>query len=204
MYCILVTGIPASGKSTMADYFAKELDIPMVSKDTIKEILFDDVGFVGRDQKVRLGVAAMDIMYYFAERLMKREQAFIMENNFENASYDKLMELLNTYGYTAVTVRLTGDHEKIYERFARRDRSPERHRGHVVNDRYPEPEGCPEENPTALSYEGYLSGIEKRGYERFAANGPVIVADTTDFSVLDYEEVLRQVKEHIAGLSSCR
>lgn len=200
MYCILVTGIPASGKSTMADYFAKELDIPAVSKDTIKEILFDDVGFVGREQKVKLGIAAMDIMYYIAGRLMQRNQAFILENNFEDASYDKLMEILNTYGYTAVTVRLTGDYEKIYERFAKRDRSPDRHRGHVVNDRYPELEGQPIENPTALSLEGYLSGIEKRGYDRFAANGPVITVDTTDFSHVDYGRILERVKEAAAAM----
>ncbi len=197
MYCILVTGIPASGKSRMADYFAERLDIPVISKDTIKELLFDDVGFCGREEKVRLGIAAMDIMYYFAGQLMQRKRPFVLENNFEDVSRKKLMELLDTYNYTAVTVRLTGDYKKIFERFEKRDRSPERHRGHVVNDRYPEPEGHLGENHTVLNYEGYLSGIEKRGYDRFAAIGPVIVVDTTDFSRVDYERVLREVEEQI-------
>ena len=60
--CILVTGIPASGKSTMAKYLSKELGIPMFSKDEIKERLFDTLGFQSREEKVRLGVAAMEIM----------------------------------------------------------------------------------------------------------------------------------------------
>ena len=38
MYCILVTGIPASGKSTMAEFLAERLRLPMLSKDKIKEI----------------------------------------------------------------------------------------------------------------------------------------------------------------------
>lgn len=45
MYCILVTGIPAAGKSTIANFIAEKLNIPMMSKDGIKEILFDEVGF---------------------------------------------------------------------------------------------------------------------------------------------------------------
>lgn len=36
MYCILVTGIPAAGKSTMAKFLSKELKLPVISKDTIK------------------------------------------------------------------------------------------------------------------------------------------------------------------------
>ena len=48
MYCILVTGIPAAGKSTMAKYLAGHLSIPMISKDMIKELLFDNVGFKSR------------------------------------------------------------------------------------------------------------------------------------------------------------
>ena len=58
MTLILVSGIPASGKSTMAAYLSEKLDIPMYSKDRIKELLYDTVGFEGRAQKVKLGAAA--------------------------------------------------------------------------------------------------------------------------------------------------
>ena len=45
MYCILVAGMPASGKSTIAVRISESLGIPMLSKDSIKEVLFDDLGF---------------------------------------------------------------------------------------------------------------------------------------------------------------
>ena len=85
-FCILVTGISASGKSTIAEYLAKELCLPCFSKDAFKEILFDTVGFRSREEKVALGVAAMEIMYDAAERLMQRGLPFLLENNFERVS----------------------------------------------------------------------------------------------------------------------
>lgn len=143
MYCILVTGIPASGKSTMAEFLAERLRLPMLSKDKIKEILFDDVGFASRSEKVALGISAMNILYYTARQLMKCGRPFILENNFENISREGILFLLQKYSYHAVTVVLTGNYEIIYQRFLARNESPDRHRGHVVNDCYPEKKGNP-------------------------------------------------------------
>ena len=137
MYCILVTGIPAAGKSTMAGRLAERFGLPVISKDRIKELLYDDLGFKSRDEKVKLGIASMNIMYYTAAQLMKNNQSFILENNFEKISKEPLMEILERYAYTAITVTLTGNYSQIYKRFAERNNSPDRHPGHVVNDCYP-------------------------------------------------------------------
>ena len=140
---IVLIGMPGSGKSTIAVRISESLGIPMLSKDSIKEVLFDDLGFHSRAEKVQLGTAAMHILYYAAAQLMKVGKPFILENNFEDASIPGIMALLETHHYTAVTVRLTGDPEVICRRFAARDLSDTRHRGHVVNDCYPEPPGAP-------------------------------------------------------------
>ena len=39
----------------MAEVIAEELKLPVISKDTIKELLFDNVGFQSREEKVKLG-----------------------------------------------------------------------------------------------------------------------------------------------------
>ena len=195
MYCILVAGMPASGKSTIAEKISEALEIPMLSKDAIKEVLFDDLGFRSREEKVRLGVAAMHILYYSADRLMKANKPFVLENNFEDASLPGLLALLEAHHYTAVTVRLTGDPEVIYRRFAARDLSDTRHRGHVVNDRYPEPPGAPRENPTRKSYEQFRQDIVTRGYTRFQANGPVLEVDVTELSSLDVPALLDSLRK---------
>ena len=145
MYCILVTGIPAAGKSTMAALLA--------------------------------------------EQLMKSNRPFILENNFEKISKEPLEKILEKYSYTAITVTLTGNYPEIYRRFVERNNSPDRHRGHVVNDGYPEknPGGpvCP------VPYEDFVKGITDRGMDRFAANGPHITVDTTDFEKVRIERVIR-------------
>ena len=196
-FCILVTGIPASGKSTIAEYLAKELCLPCFSKDAFKEILFDTIGFRSREEKVALGVAAMELMYDAAERLMQRGLPFLLENNFEHVSKPRLSELLERYAYTAVTVTLTGDYRAIYRRFLARNQSPERHRGHIVNDRYPE-DGTRAE-PPQIPFEAFVAGIAARGMDTFTANGAQITVDTTDFQSVDKPALVRQIREICAA-----
>lgn len=57
MYCILLAGMPASGKSTVARYLSEQMKLPMISKDSLKEVLFDTIGFHSRAEKNKLGVA---------------------------------------------------------------------------------------------------------------------------------------------------
>ena len=141
MVCILVCGLPATGKSTMAAYLSKQLGIPVFSKDAIKERLFDTLGFSSREEKVKLGVAAMEILYDCARTCLSCGQSVILENNFEDTSREGLAALLAACPCEVITVHMTGDLRAIYARFAQRDQSPERHRGHVVNDCYPEKPG---------------------------------------------------------------
>lgn len=197
MYCILVTGIPASGKSTMAQSLSNELNLPVISKDSIKELLFDNVGFKSREEKVKLGTASMEIMYYVAKQIMKTGQPFILENNFENNSKEGLDALLSEYAYSALTITLTGDYKVIYERFLKRNVSPDRHRGHVVNDCYPEKEvrSTEELKATSIRFEDYLYGIEHRGFDTFVAGSEQIRVDTTDFSKIDINLLLTQIKK---------
>ena len=203
MYCILVTGSPAAGKSTMAEAMSERLKLPVFSKDAIKELLFDNVGFQPRAEKVNLGIAGMEIMYYVAGQLMKAGQPFILENNFEYSSEHGMKSLLEKYRYSAMTITLTGDYKVIYQRFLERESSPDRHRGHVVNDCYPEKKGKEVLRTTSISYENYVYGIEQRGFDAFLVNEKQIKVDTTDFSKIDMEKLFSQIaawKREILGV----
>lgn len=193
MVCVLVAGMPASGKSTLAAKLSEELGYPMFSKDSMKELLFDTVGFRSRAEKVALGAGAMECLYYAAGQVLARGSSVILENNFEHSSLPGLEKLLTQYRCPAVTVLLTGDPETIYRRFLAREQSPERHRGHVVNTCYPEPEG--EKTPAPpLSFQQFVDGFTSRGMADFSV-GERLPVDVTDFAQVDCAAVAKRIRE---------
>lgn len=191
--CILIAGLPASGKSTFAAMLSRELGVPCLSKDAIKESLFDTLGFTSRAEKVRLGEAAYRIQLDLAESMLRAGQTVILENNFEDTSRAPLLEMLARTGARPVTVLLDGDIAAIHARFAAREISPERHRGHVVNTCYPETEPVP---VVPLSLEVFAAGMEARGYRRFNVGGPRLVVDTTVIGSVDWTGTLNWVRMH--------
>ena len=126
---------------------------------------------------------------------MKTGQPFILENNFEYSSEDGIKNLMEKYRYPALTITLTGDYKVIYQRFLERQSSPDRHRGHVVNDCYPEKKENHLKTPEVktISYESFVRGIERRGFDAFCVDGRQIKVDTTDFSKINMEEIFSQI-----------
>ena len=195
---ILVAGMPATGKTTFASYLSARLHVPMVSKDFVKERLYDAVGFRSRAEKVKLGAAAMQIMYDFADSCLSAGTPVILENNFETQSKPGLRALAEKHGCRVLTVLFTGDPQVIYGRFAARDRSPGRHRGHVVNTQYPErPGGEPE--PPRTTCAQFLAAMEARGMVNFDGGGSTLRVDTTDFQTVSYPALLSRIKEMLRG-----
>jgi adenylate kinase family enzyme len=54
---VVVTGPPAAGKTTIGRELSSQLRLPLISKDTIKEALFDELGFGDLEWSARLGGA---------------------------------------------------------------------------------------------------------------------------------------------------
>ncbi len=194
MYCILIGGMPAAGKSVLARRLSAILKLPMFSKDDFKERLFDTVGFHSREEKVALGEGAMAAMYYAAGQVLAAGSSVILENNFETASLPGLRALLEQHRCQPITLLLTGDPAVIYQRFLERDQSPRRHRGHVVNTAYPEPPG--ERPPYAhMGLEAFVKGFTRRGMMDFDVGGPRLTIDVTSFAALDCQELARRLRE---------
>ena len=65
LFFAIVTGPPGAGKSTLAEYLARELCLPLISKDGIKEILFDTLGWHDREWSKKLGHASFELSSTF-------------------------------------------------------------------------------------------------------------------------------------------
>lgn len=196
-FLILIAGLPATGKTSFAYYLSKKMEIPMVSKDTVKEHLFDTIGFKNRNEKVALGIAAMDIMYHFAETHLEIGKPIILENNFENISKPGLIKLIEKYNCKTVTVRFCTETKVLSERFLLRDKSPERHRGHVIDTQFPEVPGGEALTVEThnKNFKDFYDRMKQRGMEFFSIGGDEIIVDSTDFSKVSYEAICSRVKE---------
>lgn len=195
--CILIAGMPASGKSTFARMLTEALGVPCFSKDSIKESLYDALGFRSRAEKVRLGEAAYRVQLDLAAPLLCAGKAVALENNFEDASIPPLTELLNRCGCTPVTVLLDGDPAVVWQRFVLRDQSPDRHRGHVVNTEYPENNPAPY---VPMTQEAFLEMVRRRGFRRFDVGGPRRIVNATNPGAVDWPSVLNWVRDQLLSI----
>ena len=195
MDLIILSGLPASGKSTVARALQGAFPYPILEKDRIKECLFDTLGFQSHEEKRRLDAAAARILLQTAEDLLTAGGGVILDNNFDTAAGEALRALQQRLKPRSVTVLLTADEAVLYERYLDRDRAHTRHPGHAVSDRYPPQPGDPEVAPQER--EGFAQRYLDRGMGRVNWDGPVIEVDTTDLAALDRDGLVARVRELI-------
>lgn len=192
LYCMIVTGLPACGKTTLASFLGDQLELTVISKDDIKEVLFDTIGFKSRTEKLNLGAASTKIMYHFSELMMIGKRSFILDNNFENIDRAELSGLLKKYGYEAITILMDGDIDAIYNRFVERDKDPTRHPGHVLNTEYSNGDTLPNSVST-IGIDDFERIYTERGMRDFNI-GNVMSLDCTEIDNINYQEVLRTIQ----------
>ena len=123
---VVVTGLPGAGKSTIAEPLAAALGVRHLSKDAIKEALFDVVGFGGWEFSKTLSRASDLAMVRIAQDL----DGAVLDNFWHR---DLAGELLAPLRGRTIEVYCRCSPDVAYERF----RSRRRHPGHA-DDENPE------------------------------------------------------------------
>ncbi|RPJ23675.1 MAG: ATP-binding protein [Chloroflexi bacterium] len=176
---IIVTGRPAAGKSTLAKWLSRELKLPLVSKDGIREELFDRLGWKDRQWAQELGKASVDMMFYFARAELEVGHSIIMDNSFyPPVSNPRFQALKEQYQAESIQIVCDADRETLFKRFRSRAESGNRHPGHGDQD---------------VLEELYVH-LADNSSQVLEIGGSVIEVDTTDFAKMDYQKILKQVK----------
>ncbi|PUA81890.1 AAA family ATPase [Nocardioides currus] len=64
---VVVSGLPASGKTTVGALLSERLSMAMIDKDAILESLFDTLGSPDQEVRTRLSRASDEVLYRLAE-----------------------------------------------------------------------------------------------------------------------------------------
>ncbi len=176
---IIVSGSPGAGKTTLARRIARELGLPLLARDDIKELLFDTLGWSDRQWSRKLGLASWRVLYHLLEELLKANQSLVVESNFRKEFASKeLGALQRKYRFETVQVLCRADGEVLLERFKQRAESGERHPGHVDH----------------LNYDEFEAVLRQGGWDVLEIDGRVVTVDTTDFAAMDYGQIVNDIQ----------
>ena len=192
MDLIIIAGMPASGKSTLAERIGKSLGFPILEKDAIKEELFDTVGFECYAEKRRLDVAANAVLLRCADAVLSADGSLIVVNNFRDDMLESVKQLIERHRPNLVTVFLGGNSDVFYQRYADRDRRMARHAVHAVQEHYPPREGDP--LTYVMTREEFREKFEMLGMDSFDVGGERIDVDATYPEKINAAEVIQKIR----------
>src|SRR5689334_19364529 len=118
---VVVTGMPSSGKTTVAEALAARLQLPLVAKDDLKESLFGTLGPGDVAWSGRLGDAAYELIFTLARRMLAAHVSLIVEANFFAGQAARFRALP---GHRLVQLHCDAPLPLLLERYAARERHP--------------------------------------------------------------------------------
>lgn len=180
---IIINGLPATGKTTLAHRLAEKLCLPLFYKDGIKELLFNQLGWSDRDWSRQVCVTSITILEHIITSQLQARQSFIAESYFHPQFANHFFQqLLSQYPFTLVQILCTTNEATRHQRFFLRASTGERHPGHAELQNITEFSQLHQTPP------------------RLDLNGPFLEIDTTDFSHLDYARIIEDVQQIIAHI----
>jgi predicted kinase len=127
---VIVTGAPATGKTTVARALVQHLGYALISKDDVKESLANVLGSGDRERSRELGAAAYAVMQRLASRMLDERVNVILEANFWRERSESWLRAL-AQGRDAPVIVCSVAPEVRRERFRSRGAAGQRHPVHL-------------------------------------------------------------------------
>ena len=121
-FLIIVNGMSASGKTTLAKKIQEKYKYPLLSMDDYKVKLYDKYGFVSETERLRLRNIAKETFCAEIILYMRKNQTIIIEYPFNESWQEFFDEIKNQYSYKILVINCDSrDFDDIWNSRVKRD-----------------------------------------------------------------------------------
>jgi len=183
---IIITGMPGTGKTTLGKALSAKYKMPFISKDALKDRMFDALGWSDNAWSLKVSAAAHRIMDDIVAQELQAGHSVIVESNFKpEIDSERFRKMQEKYQCKVVQVLCWAEGETVYQRFMARIGTEARHAGHVEAV-----------SPEQIRQEF----IDAYGKDTPLSLGDVTVElDTTNTGAIDYTSVYDAIDSQIAA-----
>lgn len=170
---VIITGHPGSGKTSIAKRLSEQYNVSFISKDALKERMFDALGSDDKQWSLKVSSAAHRIMDDMIGQILQAGNSVIVESNFKpEIDSERFATIVDTCKVKCVQILCHADGVILFNRWNERISNEERHEGHVEE----------------VSLEQIKQDLSVP-YSPLNLPGSLIKLDTSDFSELILPEL---------------
>lgn len=170
---VVITGHPGSGKTTLAQKLAEQYGLLYVSKDALKERIFDGLGSSDKEWSLKVSGVAHRIMDDIVRQELRIGHSVIVESNFKpSPDSERFSAFISESGAACMQIMCTAGGDELFKRWNERIANGSRHEGHVE----------------AISLNDIRRDLS-RPYEPLRLPGRLITIDTTDPAAIDLPDL---------------
>ncbi|MEI6498994.1 MAG: AAA family ATPase [bacterium] len=175
---IIINGPSATGKTTIGRQIAKELNLPFICKDDIKELLFNDLGWSNREWSKKIGKASFDLLWYIAGKFITTRSSVVIETRFYSDFAKIELEKLKTEViFDIIEINCFAEGEVLLKRFEERSKMT-RHPGHV----------------DLQNIDEFKEDLLRGKADPIEIESKIIELDTTDFEKINIAKVVETIR----------
>lgn len=179
---LVIHGAPATGKTFLAEAISEKIQLPLISKDGIKELLYDlidDNSQQSVEYSRTLGAASFEITYYTAGQILKAKKSCVIETAWlPKFGEPEIKKLASQYQASIMQIFVTCDETTRKKRFRERAKS-NRHPVHMDHLR--------------LNDTRYFERDVQETFLPMNLPGTTITIDTTRFDSIQIDDIVSKI-----------